>query len=47
VSDDWAENIAVPKVDGLKSYIGLVHSYRDRENQPKTEWVVCVSKAIA
>jgi hypothetical protein len=44
VGSDWAENIAVPKVDGLKSYIGLVHSYKDKANQPETAWVLCVSE---
>ncbi len=44
VGNDWAENIARPKVDGLKSYIGLVHSYKDRANQPETAWVICVSE---
>jgi Type IV pilin-like G and H, putative len=41
---DWAHNIALPKVDGLKSYIGLVYYYKDEANKPKTALVVCISE---
>jgi Type IV pilin-like G and H, putative len=40
---DWVQNIATPKIDGLKSYVGIVHSYKVNTNQLETMAIICES----
>jgi Type IV pilin-like G and H, putative len=40
---DWVQNIATPKFDGLESYVGIVHSYKDNTNQLKAMSIICMS----